>query len=477
VADPAEAEPMPADAVEVGPIPPRLVTVGRGGPSYGPEVVRWAADHLGVELMPWQVEALTGMLEYDPTTGDLIRRRSLVSVARQNGKTTALKAFIGWTLTNEPIRRGAPVLTISTAHQLDLAVEIFEQLAPILEAKFGAKAYWSYGRNECVMADGKTRWLVQAATDRAFHGFSPTYVVADEIWGVSPNVIFNGALPAQRAQKSPLLSTWSTAGTEDSAAMLKIREEALRAIDKGEFTKLYFAEWSVPPGVDEMDPQYWPMANPAIGYTLDPSILADEAQQSDRAAFMRASLNLWISSANSWLNPGVFDELIVPSIPPGGVIAVDNPVDESMYYAVRATVLDGGRIGVTVEFTADTMAAMWDQLAEAAKTCQTVALTPSLDALAPPAFDRKKTTVGYAELVTHTATIRQLINEGKLVHTGETMLSEHVNRAVGVRTQGGYALSSQRSPGPITLARCMVFAAALAARPGVKAKPSIAFGR
>lgn len=471
------AELIETDAGERWTIRPRLESVIQGGPTYGPEVAAWARDHLDIELMPWQKHHLDAMLEYDPETGDLLRRRSLVSVSRQNGKTVALKAFIGWALTHEPIRRGQPVLVISTAHQLDLAVEIFEQLAPILEAKFGAKAYWSYGRNEVVMADGKTRWLVQAATDRAFHGFSPTYVVADEIWGISPNVIFNGALPAQRAQRSPLLAAWSTAGTEDSAAMMKIREEGLRAIDRQEFTKLYFAEWSIPPGVDAFDPQYWPLANPAIGWTLDPSILADEAEQSDKAAFMRASLNLWIASSQSWLAPGVFEELTVPDIPIGGVIAVDSSIDESMYCAVRAQVVEGGKIGVTVEFTADTLSGMWEQLLEAAKNCQTVALTPSLEALAPPALDRKKTTVGYAELLTHTQTIRQLILEGKLVHTGEEMLQEHVSRAVGVKTQAGFVISSQRSPGPITLARCMVFAAALAARPQSKAKPSFAFGR
>jgi hypothetical protein len=55
-----------------------------------------------------------------------------------------------------------------------------------------------------------------------------------------------------------------------------------------------------------------------------------------------------------------------------------------------------------------------------------------------------------------------MITEKLLVHTGEMMLAEHVQRAVAVRQQSSIALSSQRSPGPIELARCMVAAAALA---------------
>jgi hypothetical protein len=57
------------------------------------------------------------------------------------------------------------------------------------------------------------------------------------------------------------------------------------------------------------------------------------------------------------------------------------------------------------------------------------------------------------------------------------MLAEHVDRAVGVKTQRGYALSSQKSSGPITLARCMIFAAALIAKPVSKQRPAIAFSR
>ena len=66
-----------------------------------------------------------------------------------------------------------------------------------------------------------------------------------------------------------------------------------------------------------------------------------------------------------------------------------------------------------------------------------------------------------------------MIEEKTLRHTGEQMLAEHVQRAVAVRSQGSMALSSQRSPGPIELARCMVWAAALAARPVAAGKPMI----
>jgi phage terminase large subunit-like protein len=426
--------------------------------------------------MPWQIRALSGQLEHDGE-GKLSSRRSLVSVARQNGKTAAIKAFIMWCLIEEPKRRGEPILIISTAHQLDLAAEIFEALGPILEKKHSAKCKWSYGRQEAIMPDG-TRWLVQAATPQKFHGFSPTYIIADEVWGISPDVLLNGALPSQRVMKSPLLSCWSTAGTESSRAMIQMREEGLRAIDEGKATSLYFAEWSPPPGIDYIEsPHLWHLANPALGYTLDREVLDDEVNQVDKGAFLRASLNVWISSNHSWLPPGQFDSLSVKSVPAGGVLAVDSSMDESLYCGIRAMPMGDGLIGVTVAVLADSLAKCWREVEQAAKECDSVALTPSLFDLAPTSLDRKKVQVGYAELATHTGTIRQLILEERIVHTGEEMLREHVDRAVGVTTQRGYSLSSQKSNGPITLARCMVFATSLVARPRSTQRPAIAFGR
>jgi len=68
---------------------------------------------------------------------------------------------------------------------------------------------------------------------------------------------------------------------------------------------------------------------------------------------------------------------------------------------------------------------------------------------------------------------KAMIGEKLILHTGVQMLAEHVQRAVAVRSQNSIALSSQRSPGPIELARCLVWAAALASRPTSSGKPMI----
>ena len=93
----------------------------------------------------------------------------------------------------------------------------------------------------------------------------------------------------------------------------------------------------------------------------------------------------------------------------------------------------------------------------------------------PQHFERRMSIVGYGELLKYTPIVRALILEGRLRHDGSNALAEHVGRAVAVKTQNSTVLSSQKSPGPIELARCMVWAAAIAARPTQKVKPAFAF--
>ena len=65
----------------------------------------------------------------------------------------------------------------------------------------------------------------------------------------------------------------------------------------------------------------------------------------------------------------------------------------------------------------------------------------------------------------YTSIVRNMILERRLVHSGQMSLAEQVNRAVAGRTGATITLSSQKSPGPIEMARCMVAAAGFASAP------------
>jgi hypothetical protein len=462
---------------------PRLETLVTGDYTDGHLVAACAETHLGFELLPWQKHVVDQAFRCEVAgSNEYSVRQVLCSTARQSGKSTLEASVIGTWLTSIARLRGKPQTVLSTAHDLSLACQMFEKVAPILIESFGAEAKWGYGRMELKMPDG-SRWYVRAATPRAGHGLSVDLICSDEIMGISEDVLFHGLKPTQRARNvrtaggTPMHFMYSTAGTEASTAMLKLREQGLRQIDAGTPSTYLFQEWSIPPGVDVFDETYWPYANPALGYLVDIDTIRDESQDGNLAAFMRASLNTWVSTENGFLAPGVWDSAAGEgALPAGGFLAADSSLDESRYSGIRASVDSGGIVHVHVEFVVDTLAEMVAAIGRAmdADPALTLAITPSLDAQVR-GYDKRRTTVGYGELLKYTGLVRSLITEGRLLHRNENTLNDHMNRAVAVVQAHSLVLSSKRSPGSIELARCCVWAAALASSPKPRARAAVAF--
>ena len=472
-----ELAPISADQpvnTYTAPYRPRLETlVDRRGTLLADGLVAWAQTYLRCDLMDWQKHVAGGVLAHDEQ-GDLLARQALVSVARQNGKSKLLEALVGFWCTEMPKLRGEPQVIITTAHKLDLAFELFQKIAPILEQRFGAILTWALGRNEANLPDG-TRWLVRAATPTSFHGLTADLVCIDELWAVSTDAVSVGLLPTMRTRRSPLLFMTSTSGDESSKEMLKWREQGLRAIDEGKQSALYFAEYSPASTTDPMTVDAWLQANPGIGHILDVSVLQAEAEQPNRNAFLRSSVNLWTASANGWLQPGVWanNKTDLP-MPNGGVLAIEQSQDESRFVGVRAAINANGHIQVCQQFVKDTLQECWQAVDEICKDTTTrLLITPAFEMTMPSKFAHRSAMVGNRELMRWTVVCRSAIMEGRVKHDGSTLLTQHCDRAVAVKNQGALTLSSLRSPGPIELARCLVFAVAMANKPAALGKPMI----
>ena len=453
---------------------PRLETISPDYvSSFGGLVGDMAQKVLGITLMPWQKHVLEKILAVDENN-HFVHRSTMTSVARQNGKTTIIQALILAWLVEMPKIRGQKQTIVSGAHRLDLACLLFDDLAPILEEYYGAKIVKSYGRYQATMPDG-SKWWVKALKPNQGHGMSIDLVIVDELFDVNPDSVEGGLLPAQRARKNPLACFFSTAGTEESVLFQRWREAGIRAIDKGEPSTMYMAEWSPDPSLDPLHPASWAWGNPALGHTLDMDTIRQESTNPDRASFLRASLNLWVSVVRGWIEPHRWPQLVYEGeIPSGGLVAIESSLDDSRYSATRAVLLPNEQVLVTVEFMVDSIAELWEKVQQIALDPKIkFALSPTVDATCPPNIERRRVVVGYAELGRFTPLVKNMIQEGRLLHTGETMLAEHVQRAVAVRTDNTIVLSSKRSPGPIELARTMVWAVGIIGRPIDRRKPML----
>jgi phage terminase large subunit-like protein len=352
---------------------------------------------------------------------------------------------------------------------LDRAEAIFNDLAFVLRDIFGAKLMQALGRKSVTMPDG-SRWEIRAASPK-LHGGSYNLVVADEIWNIAPEVLDDALRPAQIAKKNPLLSMWSTAGDESSTAMINYRSIALQEIDEGIRSSSFFAEWSLPTGAPATDQSLWGYANPALGRTI--TLKALQAASS-KESFNRAHLNQWVASRGAWLDSGVWDKCRSPQeIPSGGILSIDSSVDEARYVGVRAVMVNY-QVYTTVEFVVDNEAQMWEHVQRIMTNPSVVLLvTPTLEIHLPTGLKRRYQLTGYAELLRYTALVRSMILEDKVRHDGNQTLAEHCARAVLVRTAQGAVLSSQKSPGPIEAARCMIWAVSSVSRPQNKQKPML----
>ena len=279
-----------------------------------------------------------------------------------------------------------------------------------------------------------------------------------------------------------MLAMFSTAGTSESAAMLAYREAGLNIIDRGTQGSLYLASYEPPPGADLTDPQWWGWANPSLGITIPREQLVAEADDdTDRAGFLRGSLNMFVTTEHGFLPPGVWDECLAATPAPqtGGVLAVDSFIEESKYVGLRAIADDQGIVHVELAFVEHTIAgcqAAMDQLLAGDPTLR-LAVSPTLEGHVPIVFRGRVTVVGYAELLKSTGLVRSLIMEHRVVHHGEEQIAEHVARAVAVRQQHALVLSSKKSTGSIALARCLVFAVSLASRPANTRRASLGIAR
>jgi hypothetical protein len=474
----------PPSGVRVSPIGlerteglPRLVTNTQGGDRALLPIFEEIANRvLGVTLMPWQSQVLGDQLCKDEN-GRLMFRQSVVSVARQNGKSFALRVLLlGWLL-HMPIERGEPQTVLTTAHRLDLASELFNSLAPILEAQFDAKVIYSYGRQSVTMKDG-TRWLVRAATPSAGHGLSVDLLIVDELYGCSAESIEDGMIPTQRARRDPLMSCWSTAGTEESVVFKRMRERGIAEIDMGIRSRLYYAEFSPPAHLNPESKEAWPYSNPALGTTLEMETIEEESRQPNKAAFLRSAVNIWVTSHRSWLDQGLVASLNDAGELPseGGWLAVESSTDDMRFVGVRAVEV-GDKVLVTVEFIVDNLRDLWTAVekAKADHKGLQVACGATLDVHLSPAMKGSAILVGVRELQKWTTVVRSMTMAGQVRHTGEELLVEQLNRAVLVKHQGHMSLSSARSPGPIELTRAYVWAVAMAGKPKAQTKVAYAF--
>jgi hypothetical protein len=139
----------------------------------------------------------------------------------------------------------------------------------------------------------------------------------------------------------------------------------------------------------------------------------------------------------------------------------------------------GNNVGVETAFAVDEEPLAWKEIERLmSDSSLLLAISPSFIQHLPQQYIERHRICGWAELAKWTLPVRSAIQHGVVIHRGDLLLAEHVCRGVLTRGEYGQGLSSNKSPGPIELARTMVWAVHLVLTPDPprQHKPSIAFG-
>lgn len=301
--------------------------------SLGFAVIDFAHDLLGITLRPWQEWFLIHALELRDD-GGLRFRTVVLSVARQNGKSTLSQVLALWSM----YVRGSG-LVIGTAQNLDISEEVWDGAVDLAEgidelaeliAPNGVKR--SNGKKALVLDTGE-RYRVQPASRRGGRGLSGDLIMLDELREHTTWDAWSAVTKTTMARPDALILGMSNAGDAASVVLRHLRLMAHRSLGdpdgivraaegvadmlhapledeaapNDEVTRgdaaLGWFEWSAAPGCDVHDVDGWVAANPSYGHVEMHRALASAAETDPEWVFRTECLCQWNDGATESVFP------------------------------------------------------------------------------------------------------------------------------------------------------------------------------
>jgi hypothetical protein len=323
--------------------------------SYGFDVVDFA-ESIGRPLDPWQQWAVIHLGELLPD-GRPRFRKVLVMVARQNGKTELLVILTLFWLFIDQI---GLVLGMST--KLDYARESWQKACSLARRSIYADEIETIrranGEQELVTVDD-CRYKIAASNAEGGRSLTVGRLVMDELRQQFDYSAWDAAVPATNAVYDAQVVAITNQGSDRSVVLNDLRAAALAYIESGQGDdRLGLLEWSAPEDADPLDLDALAMANPNLGYRIDPDVLLADARAAVAAGgeklsgFRTEIMCIRVKSMDAAINPdrwrAAADPAVVQLVRAGCALAVDVSPDFRHVSLVAAAVLPDGRTGLRV---------------------------------------------------------------------------------------------------------------------------------
>jgi hypothetical protein len=253
--------------------------------SAGAEAADLAAA-AGLVLDDWQRHVLDVALGERPD-GKWSAFEVGVIVGRQNGKGAILEAreLAGLFLFGEQ-------LILHSAHEFKTAQEAFRRVLFLIQNtpdldKLVSRVRTSHGEEGVELRNGARLRFVARSTGSG-RGFSGDVVILDEAYNLGAQAM-GAMLPTLSARPNPQVWYTSSAGTETSEVLARVRERGA----EGSSPRLAYLEWSADPTADLDDRTAWAAANPGLGIRIEPEFVEAERAALPEVEFARERLGIW----------------------------------------------------------------------------------------------------------------------------------------------------------------------------------------
>lgn len=276
--------------------------------------------------MPWQrlVAEVGGEVD---ANGVPAYRQVVLTVPRQNGKTTLILSWelqraIGWEhLGPQRIVYGAQTGSDARKKFLTDQVDILELNKGLL----GITAISKGMGNESVVFANRSRLSLMANTEAAGHGQVIDLAVKDELFADYDDRRDQALIPAMATRRYAQILAVSTMGTEESVVLNALVDKGRASVEAGKTDGLAYFEWSAPEDDDPDDPDTWWRCMPALGHTIDESVVRNAREITTDNGFRRAWLNQRTKSDDRVIPQSLWDAVCDPNVSPAGrlVFAVD----------------------------------------------------------------------------------------------------------------------------------------------------------
>jgi hypothetical protein len=337
--------------------------------SFGPRVVAWARRRLKIDLDPWQRYALSRALEHDADM-QLLARLVLLSVARQNGKSVIVRAFVGWLLDEgyrwDTFRKWDFILL--AAHDAKQARIPYDFIRRDVLTYADINAWGHTARKQGKERARATQYTgielngvrVDVATNQpgSARGISPGLVCFDEVLTQTSFETYEVLSPAQVAIPNSQMLMTSTAGYADSIVLRAMFDRLYRQSTGAEqhdpsFMGLW---WRADDDDVGLDWEQLQKANPSLqGNRLSRKLIESEYLILPKGSWIRERLNRWHDervdapfSVAAWGACRVPQPLAPEWVTGGYVIACDVVSTWSEGSVIVAAQRTDGRVGVEV---------------------------------------------------------------------------------------------------------------------------------